>query len=327
MGEGRAADGRAQQSGRADREAPGADAGSAVAVIESFSGEHRFLSNFWPATVQFDGETYPSVEHAYQAAKTSDRAARRTVREAPGPAAAKRLGATVPLDPGWDEHRIPVMRDLLRQKFAHPELGARLLGTGSTVLIEGNDWGDRFWGVDGTGTNHLGNLLMAERDRLRGAPAPDLALDLSALTALAALPTPGQDIGAGGPHPGADLHDLHDLLAWAETRFARRLLVAVPPHDDVHAIVADLTASGAAPPSLTETPVLAPVDLAAAAAEPAPLVIVTDDATILDVTAVPGGRTHHLVPVPHGDPASGRSGFVATALRHDLDHLLATLDR
>lgn len=37
--------------------------------IAQFQGEYRFLSNFAPCTVTYDGVEYPSVEHAYQAAK------------------------------------------------------------------------------------------------------------------------------------------------------------------------------------------------------------------------------------------------------------------
>lgn len=39
-------------------------------MISEFQGQYRFLSNFWPAVVQLDGIYYPTVEHAYQAAKT-----------------------------------------------------------------------------------------------------------------------------------------------------------------------------------------------------------------------------------------------------------------
>ena len=39
-------------------------------VIDSFQGEYRFLSNFWPCVVEYEGTEYPSVENAYQAAKT-----------------------------------------------------------------------------------------------------------------------------------------------------------------------------------------------------------------------------------------------------------------
>jgi predicted NAD-dependent protein-ADP-ribosyltransferase YbiA (DUF1768 family) len=37
--------------------------------IQGFFGEYRWLSNFWPVKIHFEEKTYPSVEHAYQAAK------------------------------------------------------------------------------------------------------------------------------------------------------------------------------------------------------------------------------------------------------------------
>ena len=38
--------------------------------ISSFHGENSFLSNFYPAPCVYEGETYATVEHAFQAAKT-----------------------------------------------------------------------------------------------------------------------------------------------------------------------------------------------------------------------------------------------------------------
>lgn len=41
--------------------------------------------------------------------------------------------------------------------------------TGDVELVEGNWWGDRFWGVcDGVGENRLGRCLMEVRKELRG---------------------------------------------------------------------------------------------------------------------------------------------------------------
>ena len=52
----------------------------------------------------------------------------------------------------------------LRQKFNDPRLKELLIQTGQQALVEGNWWGDRFWGVcKGTGENHLGQLLMKIR--------------------------------------------------------------------------------------------------------------------------------------------------------------------
>ena len=63
------------------------------------------------------------------------------------------------------------MRSLLAQKFRLGQpLGLRLIATGDAELVEGNTWGDRYWGVvDGVGENRLGELLMDRRAELRAA--------------------------------------------------------------------------------------------------------------------------------------------------------------
>ena len=45
-----------------------------------------------------------------------------------------------------------------------------LLATGEEYLVEGNTWGDKYWGVcGGIGLNHLGKLLMQVRDELESS--------------------------------------------------------------------------------------------------------------------------------------------------------------
>jgi predicted NAD-dependent protein-ADP-ribosyltransferase YbiA (DUF1768 family) len=62
------------------------------------------------------------------------------------------------------------MRRLVRAKFQqHPDLAQKLVATNNYKLIEGNDWGDRFWGVDnktGLGENQLGKVLELIRSEL-----------------------------------------------------------------------------------------------------------------------------------------------------------------
>jgi predicted NAD-dependent protein-ADP-ribosyltransferase YbiA (DUF1768 family) len=72
--------------------------------------------------------------------------------------------------PDWDDTKINTMLTLLRQKFAlGSELAKKLLDTGNRDLVEGNTWGDTFWGVcKGQGENMLGKLLMQVRAELRG---------------------------------------------------------------------------------------------------------------------------------------------------------------
>lgn len=136
--------------------------------IDQFRGDYSFLSNFYLCPVKLDGVTYPSVEHAYQAAKTMDPVFRDMIRDAVKPAYAKRIGRMAPLREGWNDIRLDVMRGLVQQKFRFPSLREALLATGSAELIEGNDWGDTFWGVQrGVGENNLGLILMNVRSRLR----------------------------------------------------------------------------------------------------------------------------------------------------------------
>lgn len=135
--------------------------------IESFDGKNRFLSNFYDAEIELDDETYRSVEHAYQAAKfpQSKRAPFR--KEGLRAAQAKALGKGKG-GPGWPRKSLPVMLELLRQKFHQPVFRKMLLDTGESELIEGNWWGDTFFGVcEGIGENHLGKLLMQVRTELR----------------------------------------------------------------------------------------------------------------------------------------------------------------
>jgi ribA/ribD-fused uncharacterized protein len=136
-------------------------------IIEGFDKEFRFLSNFWYCYLEVEGEVYLSVEHAYQAAKTTDPVLRREIREAPDARAAKKLSKKIKktLRQDWDDVKLGIMEDLLRQKFQDPDLRKALELTRPHVLEETNWWGDRYWGVcRGVGENHLGKLLMKIRD-------------------------------------------------------------------------------------------------------------------------------------------------------------------
>lgn len=134
----------------------------------AFSGDRFFLSNFYPRPFLFNGRTYATAEHAYQAAKCVDQEEAEQVRQALSPAAAKQLGRRVQLRVDWNEARVDVMRAVLAAKFSDPDLRAQLLSTGSVELVEENTWGDRFWGRSrGVGMNMLGQLLKELRESLR----------------------------------------------------------------------------------------------------------------------------------------------------------------
>jgi ribA/ribD-fused uncharacterized protein len=136
-------------------------------AIDSFSGPYRFLSNFYPSPVKLGGVVYSTIEHAFQAAKTLDNTARLAIRDAATPGIAKRMGRTVALRLDWEKIKVEVMEGLVRQKFRRNPFRRWLLNTGEAELIEGNHWGDRFWGVClGTGRNELGKVLMRVRSEL-----------------------------------------------------------------------------------------------------------------------------------------------------------------
>jgi len=138
-------------------------------MIDKFDGtEFRFLSNFYPSKVVLDDIEFPTVEHAFQAAKTLDIEERLTIKEASTPGVAKIMGRHVALRLDWEEIKIDVMEALVRQKFNDPALREKLLATGDQILVEGNTWHDSFWGVyNGIGANNLGKILMKIRNEKR----------------------------------------------------------------------------------------------------------------------------------------------------------------
>lgn len=138
--------------------------------ICEFKGPYAFLSNFYPSEVEFDGIVYPTVEHAYQAAKTLNPEERTCIRDQPTPAEARRAGRRVAMRENWDSIKLWIMAFLVQQKFSrHEMLRKRLLSTGDRYLEEGNRHGDTFWGaVRGRGHNWLGKILMNVRGELSG---------------------------------------------------------------------------------------------------------------------------------------------------------------
>lgn len=161
-------------------------------VISSFTGKYRPLSNFWYADVYpfwwpLTLPAFPSNEHAFQAWKVdpnnrayTDREKNvwnwldmvENIRSASSATAAKTKGRSIiSIRPDWEDLKVDVMRYLVQLKFRrHSNLLQLLLDTGDADLIEGNTWGDQFWGATWdkdfgwTGLNWLGTLLMEERE-------------------------------------------------------------------------------------------------------------------------------------------------------------------
>lgn len=141
------------------------------------------FSNLFPRPVTFEGRTYPTAEHAYQAGKPRNESVREWLLSAPTPAllamAAHGL-YTWDIVSNWSTIKTDRMRDVLRCKFTqHADLRILLLSTEDARLVEAassNTPTNRFWGeVNGKGRNMLGRLLMDLRAEFRRKPDPRVA--------------------------------------------------------------------------------------------------------------------------------------------------------
>ena len=138
--------------------------------IRGFFGQFRFLSNFYILStgVTFEDLTYPSTEHAYQAAKWPQNQRTQFLNVTAGQS--KHLGKAAPKlnVKRWNKNKVELMRALVYQKFEkNLMLRKKLMEMEGYILDERNSWGDTFWGTDesGNGENHLGLILMSVRDK------------------------------------------------------------------------------------------------------------------------------------------------------------------
>lgn len=175
---------------------PGIDYSSLTEETAILSFHGTFLSNFYATPVVLEGRTYPTVEHAYQAAKffntdwsVVNEEAKQEIKESLKlrgyaedivysndlfmdtrmTAGNIKIIADVLrkydyVDKDWEDKRIKIMINLLLQKFNTEEMIHKLKETNGKELIEGNTWNDTLWGVcEGRGRNILGVILMEIR--------------------------------------------------------------------------------------------------------------------------------------------------------------------
>lgn len=134
------------------------------------------FSNLYRREVVFEGETFATSEHAYQAGKPRKKAVRDWLMAAPSPSLLAMAAHGLyywDVAPGWSTTKFDRMRDILRAKFEqHDDLRELLLSTGDARLVESatvDNEVNRLWGeVNGVGKNMLGVLLMEIREELQG---------------------------------------------------------------------------------------------------------------------------------------------------------------
>lgn len=161
-----------------DKDSPRTD----TSPITSFRGDFKFLSNFAITPFVYDGQPYTNAEAAFQAQKILD-LKKREKFSFYDPKTAKRMGRTGSLRHDWEDVKLDIMENILYAKFtSNDTLRLQLLSTGNRLIIEGNTWGDIFWGVcNGVGENHLGKLLIRVRDRIRNEYADVVSAEFTSV--------------------------------------------------------------------------------------------------------------------------------------------------
>ena len=136
--------------------------------ITEFRGEYSWLSNFFPVQIEYEGLTYPSVEHAYQAGKLINIEDRKLFLIMSA-AQAKRNWKKYKTYNLTEEFRLNLMYQLLSIKFNQEPFKSLLIATGDCNIQEGTRWFEPFWGKQlstGEGKNMLGHLIMQIRKQI-----------------------------------------------------------------------------------------------------------------------------------------------------------------
>lgn len=141
------------------------------------------FSNLYRRPVEFEGCSYPTAEHAYQAGKPRKKEVREWLMAAPSAALLAMAAHGLyywDVAPGWSTSKFARMKAVLLAKFSqHQDLRELLLRTGDARIVESatvDSPVNRLWGeVNGVGRNMLGILLMDVRSEIRARSVRGMA--------------------------------------------------------------------------------------------------------------------------------------------------------
>ncbi len=151
--------------------------------IKGFFNQYRWLSNFHPCSVNFEGMWFDSVEHSFQGLKylrnyinefgeINGRIELQKTCRGKTSAQIKQWGKKGSLPIHWNEDRLDFMSAMVFDKFyRNLVIRQNLIDTKDKYLEESNYWHDNFWGnctckkcIDIEGKNMLGKILMRTRE-------------------------------------------------------------------------------------------------------------------------------------------------------------------
>lgn len=135
------------------------------------------FSNFSPHEIEVNGSVYPTVEHAYHAARYEDPEIVAYIREAQTPLEAWERSQEKKeyQREGFQNIKREVMKQLCMYKLLqHPDVKEALCETGEAQIVKHVETGpkpDGFWddGVDGMGQNECGKIWMELRAEYCGS--------------------------------------------------------------------------------------------------------------------------------------------------------------
>ncbi len=135
-----------------------------------------YFSPYTAHAIEIDGVVYPTVEHAYQCARYTDKKIISEIIEAKSPVKAWEVSSKYKhlqiLEFKDENHKLKVMKELMRQKaLQHDDVRNALIDSGDLKIVKHivtPPPGDGFWddGEDGKGLNHIGRMWMEIREEL-----------------------------------------------------------------------------------------------------------------------------------------------------------------
>ena len=134
-----------------------------------YTDKNYWADNFSAFAIEWNGKFWPTVEHAYQAAKFHDEEIINRIHQAVSPHVAKKIAhedhIVCHVRKDWDDVKVSIMRELLICKVLQHEYVRSKLGRTKGVILIENSPTDSFWGrgPDWLGLNMLGKLWMEIR--------------------------------------------------------------------------------------------------------------------------------------------------------------------
>jgi len=136
-----------------------------------------YFSPYTAHAIEIEGVVYPTVEHAYQCQRYTDKKIINEIISSRSPVLAwetssKYKHLQIPEFKNWD-YKIMIMKKLMKLKaIQHNEVRKALLDSGDLRIVKHivtYPPGDGCWddGEDGKGLNHIGRMWMEIREELK----------------------------------------------------------------------------------------------------------------------------------------------------------------